>query len=1330
MKYFKYYSNSPVAYVGEYNLALTVKNLDKNYNQEILVSDFGVESVVLAGQDSLSDIVTIAYEVYLGESKVDYSVNLDVGTYTIKLFITAGDLYNNYNITTTNGTLTITEEGTYIVANDIEKFYDGEVVVFTAKLFGIENEELTDVEIVYTYYQDGQEVSEVKNVGNYTVNVKANAGENYAESEKIYNIVIKINVVTITLTNEQVTYSATQYVPDFTYAMNSQVDLSGILSYKLLDKNQEETTDVVDADDYYLQFALSDSNYQLQKSLFTIKINPIAVSITINDRDVVYGDEFDVQTSTFVITSGEILTGESLTLTYEVIDYQVVVKDYVLTATNSNTNYNVSITNGTLTISARELEVQYTGASKLEYNSEGYTNILSATVSNAKTDDVYSIYYLNANSQQVENLTDAGNYSLVVELIDTQNYVFKGSSQTLLTETIIVSKKAMSLTIDIESKVYDSQLILLNGVYCNDELVSQQIYSVEYYKDGSLTVQPEGVGNYTIKIVETDSKNYQFSNNSKDFVISSREVTIEPIEREYQYTRNAIKPELQLLNIVEGDNIKLSYTYVENEDGFKEVGTYTITINGLTGADSGNYTLVADNEISYDIVAVPIKVKVTNTSFTFTNKQLTKEQLELVFTGDLDVIESDYTISSLPTNVGTYQITFSGNNSGIDFDISSFEVVISRAEITGIELTDKTVTFNNKAHSLAVNTLTLASGVTVEVEYSENSFIDAGSYEISATLTNDNYTTKVLTSTLTINQFVVTVEVTGSTSYTYNGKSQGLEILGFEDLWYKDLISYSYKGEGYSSIEKPVNAGDYSLEIASYNDDNISIVNTNNAFVINTKGITITSLQEQSFTYNAQENKFAVTYTGIVSPDEVTVEVEYNGGQNLPYNAGNYVVTFVGLSGQNAGNYHITNSTATASLKISPYAIRVVADDKNIIYGDENLPLTFKSDNLLAEDKFSGEISREAGNSVGSYIINQGTLTAGENYTITFVNGLYSIAQRPIYFADFGTTFVYNGNSQVPTVNFSNIATGDSDVVEVRTDGDTTNVGNYTLSIAVLNSNYKLSGKNSFNITITKKDVSDKIINLVTTNKDYDGKAFEPMVIIEDDFNYTLSYKLNGEDVEGIMDCGVYTVVVQLDEQNFQGEKSFEFTVNKVYYTDVIFENIEVIISSDNFEVVGLDNINIGIDYNDCTNGSKVEGLTEKTQYELFIEVAESTNYKKTILRVGLFTTSPSAQRINGEIDEIIAQGISISNLAGVKALLKDCQILSDSEQKILNLENLNSLKVKYQEYFAGLNEEIEDVKISSSIVRFDFARTIAAVSSVMSVLGYGVIKLKEMLGR
>ena len=75
-----------------------------------------------------------------------------------------------------------------------------------------------------------------------------------------------------------------------------------------------------------------------------------------------------------------------------------------------------------------------------------------------------------------------------------------------------------------------------------------------------------------------------------------------------------------------------------------------------------------------------------------------------------------------------------------------------------------------------------------------------------------------------------------------------------------------------------------------------------------------------------------------------------------------------------SANYNLTFVEGTFT--ISARDITVTADDKGKTYGDADPALTYQitSGSLVGGDTFSGTLSREAGENVGTYDIQQGTL--------------------------------------------------------------------------------------------------------------------------------------------------------------------------------------------------------------------------------------------------------------------------------------------------------------------------------------------------------------------
>ncbi len=79
-------------------------------------------------------------------------------------------------------------------------------------------------------------------------------------------------------------------------------------------------------------------------------------------------------------------------------------------------------------------------------------------------------------------------------------------------------------------------------------------------------------------------------------------------------------------------------------------------------------------------------------------------------------------------------------------------------------------------------------------------------------------------------------------------------------------------------------------------------------------------------------------------------------------------------------------------------AITVRANIQSKVYGASDPDLSYEviSGDFDPDDQLSGELSRQPGESVGSYQITQGSLSGGEKYAITFQGEVLTITRRPI----------------------------------------------------------------------------------------------------------------------------------------------------------------------------------------------------------------------------------------------------------------------------------------------------------------------------------------------
>ncbi len=113
-----------------------------------------------------------------------------------------------------------------------------------------------------------------------------------------------------------------------------------------------------------------------------------------------------------------------------------------------------------------------------------------------------------------------------------------------------------------------------------------------------------------------------------------------------------------------------------------------------------------------------------------------------------------------------------------------------------------------------------------------------------------------------------------------------------------------------------------------------------------------------------------------------------NGVATLPAllkpNVGVYISGFLANFSGDA-NYAL--SGMFNGLTVNQRPLTITADGQSKVYGtaDPALTYTITSGSLITGDSLTGVLARDSGENVGTYAINQNTLSAGPNYIITFV---------------------------------------------------------------------------------------------------------------------------------------------------------------------------------------------------------------------------------------------------------------------------------------------------------------------------------------------------------
>lgn len=133
---------------------------------------------------------------------------------------------------------------------------------------------------------------------------------------------------------------------------------------------------------------------------------------------------------------------------------------------------------------------------------------------------------------------------------------------------------------------------------------------------------------------------------------------------------------------------------------------------------------------------------------------------------------------------------------------------------------------------------------------------------------------------------------------------------------------------------------------------------------------------------------------GVVSGDDVKLAYK-SAVFNSPdvKSAKRVKVTGLSLTGNDAAKYKLATESFEITGKITARPITVTANDIVITEGANEPELTYTlSEQLIEGNSAVGTLARTAGSEAGSYIITRGTLTFGDNYEVTFVEGHLTVS--------------------------------------------------------------------------------------------------------------------------------------------------------------------------------------------------------------------------------------------------------------------------------------------------------------------------------------------------
>jgi alpha-tubulin suppressor-like RCC1 family protein len=259
--------------------------------------------------------------------------------------------------------------------------------------------------------------------------------------------------------------------------------------------------------------------------------------------------------------------------------------------------------------------------------------------------------------------------------------------------------------------------------------------------------------------------------------------------------------------------------------------------------------------------------------------------------------------STVPTNAGTYAVAVTITEPGYTSNPSpvTSSLTINKAVAT-VDVTDLSQTYNGSPRPVTVTTT--PGGVATSVTYDGSGTVptNAGTYAVSVTVTDPNYTStpNPTTASLTISKAVATVSITG-TSQTYNGSPRPVTVTT-TPAGVSNTVTYDGSGTA------PTNVGTYAVSVTVTDPNYTSTPNPTTASLTINKAVATVTVTGTTATFDGSPHPVTVTTV----PAGLANTVTYNGSTTAPSAIGTYAVAVT----ITAPNYTSSPNPVTTTLTI------------------------------------------------------------------------------------------------------------------------------------------------------------------------------------------------------------------------------------------------------------------------------------------------------------------------------------------------------------------------------------------------------------------------------
>ncbi len=905
----------------------------------------------------------------------------------------------------------------------------------------------------------------------------------------------------------------------------------------------------------------------VQQSFVVSKAN---LNVTADSKTIVFGDALPALTFTYNTT--DFVNGETVANIDVAPSISTTASNtsnagiYPITLSGgSDNNYNLLFTNATVTITKANQTISFTDPADVTYGAPNFDLVASATSGLPVTFSVVSgPATLSGNTVSI---TGAG--TVLIQANQPGNINFSAAAP--VQQSFAVSKANLSVTADSKTIVFGDALPALTFTYNTTDFANgETVANIDVAPSISTTASnTSNAGIYPISLSNGSDNNYNFIFSNATLTITKANQTIaftDPTDVTYG------APNFDLVASATS-GLPVTFSVVS---GPATLSGNTVSITGagtvlIQANQPGNINFSAAAPVQQSFVVSKANLNVTADSktivfgdalppLTFTYNTTDFVNGETV--ANIDVAPSIGTTASNTSNAGIYPISLSGgsdNNYNLLFTNATLTITKANQTIAFTDPADITygapnfdlvasatsglpVTFSivSGPATLSGNTVSITGAGTVLIQANQPGNVN---FSAAAPVQQSFVVSKANLNVTADSKTIVFGDALPALTFTYNTT----DFVNGETVANIDVApSIS------TTASNTSNAGIYPITLSGGSDNNYNLLFTNATLTITKANQTIAFTDPADVTFGAPNFNLVATST---SGLPVTFSV-VSGPATL---SGNTVsITGAGtvlIQANQPGNVNFSAAAPVQqSFVVSKANLNVTADSKTIVFGDALPALTFTyntgdfvNGETVANIDVAPSISTTASNTsnAGIYPI---TLSGGSdnNYNFIFSNATLTITKT-------NQTIAFTDPADVTfgAPNFDLVATATSGlpVTFSVVSGPATLSGN-TVSITgagtVLiqanqpgNVNFSAAAPVQQSFVVSKASTT---INFLTLLKNFDGTPKQAeFTTIPAALNTIVTYDGNTNPPTN---QGTYTVLVTVNEANYQGSKSANFVIN------------------------------------------------------------------------------------------------------------------------------------------------------------------------------------------